>query len=93
MKENEALKALVEQYIRKNRIAGATMIVRKGGVVVCDAHYGFADIDKGIPLDNHTILRLASMTKPVVAIAVMMLAERGRLSIDDPLPTCRWRTV
>lgn len=85
MRENEAIKALVEKYIRENRIAGATMIVRKGGAVVCDAHYGYADIERGVPLDNHTILRLASMTKPVVAIAVMMLAERGRLSIDDPL--------
>lgn len=85
MRENEALKKLVQAYMADQRIAGATMIVRRKGEVVCDAHYGYADMANEIPLDNHTILRLASMTKPIVAISVMILAERGLLSIDDPL--------
>lgn len=85
MKNNAAINNLLHSYIDAFRIAGAALIVRKNGQIVCDTQAGWADIERKIPMDKHTILRLASMTKPMVAIAVMQLAEKKLLSIDDPI--------
>ena len=85
MTENHAIRSLFNQYMDCHRIAGASLIVRKHGELICEMNGGFADIEHQIPFDTHTVLRLASMTKPVIAIAVMMLAEQGKLSIDDPV--------
>jgi D-alanyl-D-alanine carboxypeptidase len=46
---------------------------------------GLADVAKGLPISGRTIFRLASMTKSFTAIAVLQLAEQGKLGLDDPL--------
>ena len=72
-------------YVDNGDIAGASIIVRKNGDIVHEEYIGFADIAAGIPVSENTIFRLASMTKPVIAVAIMCMAERGLLSITDPI--------
>jgi CubicO group peptidase (beta-lactamase class C family) len=46
---------------------------------------GMADIERGQPMREDSIFRIASMTKPIVSVAVMMLHEEGRFTLDDPI--------
>jgi len=64
---------------------GAAVAVVKDGSVVHRAAYGLANLEWQIPLQPDTIFRLASVTKQFTAVAIMMLAEQGKLSVDDPL--------
>src|SRR5690606_25808881 len=62
--------------------------VWKGGAVVHRSAVGWRDVYAGLPMTDDTIFRIASMTKPVVSAAVLMLCEEGRIALDDPV--ARW---
>jgi CubicO group peptidase (beta-lactamase class C family) len=62
---------------------GAIVIVARDGKIVGQAALGHADVEKKLPLDSTTVFDLASCTKQFTAMAVMILAERGKLSFDD----------
>jgi CubicO group peptidase (beta-lactamase class C family) len=64
---------------------GASVMVIKGGKVVLAKSYGVANVEERIPCGTNTNFRLASVTKQFTAMAVMMLAERKKLSLDDRL--------
>lgn len=85
MIENTAIRKLLMSNIEQKKIAGASVLIRKNGKIVCDCYYGYANIEKKIPLSYDSIFRLASMTKPVIAIAIMKLQEEGKLDIHDKI--------
>jgi CubicO group peptidase (beta-lactamase class C family) len=62
---------------------GAAVLVLQDGAVVHEAGYGFADVTRKVPIGPHTRFLLGSVSKQFTAMAVMILAERGRLSYDD----------
>ncbi|MFI4976898.1 MAG: serine hydrolase domain-containing protein [Caulobacterales bacterium] len=64
---------------------GAAVAVIRGGAFVCRKAYGLADLEHSVPLTPDSVFRIASLTKQFTAVAVMMLAERGLLDIDDPV--------
>lgn len=64
------------------RPGAITMIVRNGRIVDWRA-YGLRDVENRLPMEKDTIVHIYSMTKPVTSVAVMMLVEEGRLSLDD----------
>ncbi|HEX7887666.1 MAG TPA: serine hydrolase domain-containing protein, partial [Phenylobacterium sp.] len=79
-----ALKGLVDQ----KALAGiVTLVWRRGEVVQVDT-IGQRDIEAGLPMERDTLFRIASMTKPVTTLAALMLAEEGKLKLDDPIT--RW---
>jgi CubicO group peptidase (beta-lactamase class C family) len=65
--------------------SGASVMVIKGGKVVLAKGYGLANVEVRIPCDTNTNFRLASVTKQFTALAVMILAERKQLSLDERL--------
>src|SRR6185437_1337265 len=67
---------------------GAAIGVLRDGVFLHRRAYGMADIEHGVPLAPDAVFRIASLTKQFTAVAVMMLAERGRVDIDAPLESC-----
>jgi CubicO group peptidase (beta-lactamase class C family) len=76
-----ALHVLVDE----GRLAGVTTLVaRRGKVVTFDA-YGFKDISAKTPMTKDVIFRIASMTKPIAGVAMMMLWEEGKWTLDDPV--------
>ena len=79
------LDRLFTDCLAEGRFAGASALVRQRGVLVWRGDFGFRDREKELNVDGDSIFRLASMTKPVIAVAVMILAERGLLDIDDPV--------
>ena len=64
---------------------GAAVMVISNGKVVHQRGYGYADIERKTPITATTTFDLASVSKQFTAMAIMMLAERGKLSIDDTL--------
>ena len=66
-------------------VPGASMMAIRDGKAVCRRAYGMADLEAGTAATTATNYRLASVTKQFTAMAILMLMERGRLSLDDPL--------
>ncbi|MGF6271933.1 D-alanyl-D-alanine carboxypeptidase [Massilia sp. UYP11] len=64
---------------------GATVIVVKDGKTVFRKAYGAADVAARTPLTPGTVLRLGSITKQFTAVAILMLAEEGKLALNDPI--------
>jgi len=81
----EILHSRISEYIKERHIPGAAVIVRRGGEVIHLEYAGYADIANGIPVTESTLFRLASMTKPIIAVGIMMLAEKGLLTIKDEI--------
>jgi CubicO group peptidase (beta-lactamase class C family) len=76
--------ALFQEYNRPN-VPGASVIVIKDGKVLFKRAYGMADLEYKVPSTTSTNYRIASLTKQFTAMAIMILAERGKLSYDDHL--------
>lgn len=71
--------------VDKGQLAGiVTMIARHGKVVQSDA-YGYQDLENKVGIDDDTIFRIFSMSKPITGTAMMMLYEEGKFSLDDPV--------
>lgn len=79
------ISSAMEKLIAGQEMAGAAMIVRKNGQELYRGCWGYADIEKRIPVNNNTKFCLCSMTKPVAAVAVMQLEEQGLLQLDTPV--------
>lgn len=72
-------------YIGDDKIAGAVTLVARRGKIVHLESVGLLDRETGQPMRDDTICRLCSMTKPVTAVALMMLYEHGRFQLSDPV--------
>ena len=70
--------------MRINRFSGAVLLARDGQPIVSRG-YGMANIEHGVPNTPQTVFRLGSVTKQFTAMAVVMLQERGKLSVNDPI--------
>jgi CubicO group peptidase (beta-lactamase class C family) len=75
----------MQEFVDQGEIAGAvTLVGRHDGVAILEA-IGYRDLDKKIPMRTDSLFRIASMTKPITAIGIMILADEKRLSVDDPV--------
>ncbi|MGO9471574.1 MAG: serine hydrolase domain-containing protein [Isosphaeraceae bacterium] len=76
---------LFQQAVDKRQIAGAVLLVAHQGKIAYLDAVGKQDVDADIPMTPQSIFRIASMTKPITSVAVMMLAEQGKLDLSDPV--------
>src|SRR2546430_703848 len=84
----EGLKTLqrtMRALVDDGKLAGVTTLVARHGKVVYLDAYGVQDLATKKPVAHDTIFRLASMTKPIVGVAMMMLWEQGKWTLDDPV--------
>jgi len=75
----------MQQFIDRQTVSGAVTLVAHGDDIVEFDALGMADIEAGHPMRKDTIFQIMSMTKPVTAIGIMMLAEEGKLALRDPV--------
>ena len=66
-----------------NKVFGSAYLVIQDNEVVYENCFGVTSIDKKEPVTKDTLFRLASMTKPITAVAALILIERGLLSLED----------
>ncbi len=76
---------VLQEYIDKKWIAGASAIVAKNGKIVYYKAAGFNDVEKNIALKRDAIFRIASQTKAITSVAIMMLYEEGKFLLKDPV--------
>ncbi|MFF0286106.1 serine hydrolase domain-containing protein [Streptomyces sp. NPDC005262] len=81
------LHEILDAHVSKGPVPGAVGLVARGDRTEVRAT-GSADIEGTAPMARDSIFRIASMTKPIVAAAVMMLVEEGRIAPDEPVG--RW---
>jgi CubicO group peptidase (beta-lactamase class C family) len=75
----------MKRYVDENRVAGTVTIVLRDGKVAYFESVGMADREQQRPMRKDTIFRIASMSKAVTSVAVMMLEEEGKLLLNDPV--------
>ena len=81
----DRIDAVIEAEIAAGRIPGAVGLIAKDGEIVYHRAFGMADIDAGKPMQNDSIFRIASMSKAITSVGVMMLYEQGRFQLNDPV--------
>jgi len=77
--------ANIEQWINEEQLNGATAIILRNGKIVYYKSFGFANKQQNIPMKKDNIFRIASMTKPIISVAAMMLYEEGKFLLTDPI--------
>jgi CubicO group peptidase (beta-lactamase class C family) len=78
---------VLNRYVAERRIAGAVAVVARRGQIGYFEAVGVQDLQTRVPMSGRSLFRIYSMTRPITAVAVMMLHEEGRFNLDDPIDT------
>lgn len=93
----ERLTATFKGYVAEEELPGAVILVARHGKVAYLEAFGMLDRERALPMPTDAVFRIASQTKALVSVAVMMLQEEGKLLLSDPvgkyLPEFRSTTV
>lgn len=74
-----------KEYVTSGRAAGASVAILRDGKLVFARGYGLANLELGVPATAKTVFRIGSLTKQFTAAGVLLLAEQGKLNVDDRL--------
>ncbi|MBS0317329.1 MAG: beta-lactamase family protein [Proteobacteria bacterium] len=72
-------------YVDDGRLPGWQVQVSRRGEIAYRENYGWRDVENKLPIEDDTVFRIYSMTKPITSVAAMMLYEEGRFELTDPL--------
>src|SRR4051812_12272865 len=72
-------------YVDRGELPGAVLLIARGDKIAYLQAIGYQDREKKTPMRTDAIFRLASMTKPIVSVAVMMLVEEGKIDLAAPV--------
>ena len=81
----QRIDAVLHADVDAAKIPGAVVLLAWGGEISYCKAFGFRDRQAAAPMQRSDIFRIASMTKPVTSVAIMMLAERGQLFLAEPV--------
>ncbi len=81
----EGIEKVVKDDLASGKSASYAVAVVKDGRLILARGYGFADLENDVPATAETVYRLGSITKQFTSMAIMQLAEAGKLSVDDEL--------
>jgi CubicO group peptidase (beta-lactamase class C family) len=84
-KRLERIDQMLQDYVSRNQVPGAVGFIARRGKVVYHKAFGYSNIETRSPLKKTDIFRIASQTKAITSLAVMMLWEEGRFLLDDPV--------
>ncbi|MBP7348645.1 MAG: beta-lactamase family protein [Butyrivibrio sp.] len=85
MIQEEQIEQLMKEEISAHHIAGANVLVSVHGQTIFQESFGMADLEQKKPMQENTIFKMFSMSKLVTAAAAMLLFERGRIDLYDPV--------
>lgn len=81
----QGVEAYVFEKMRKTHLPGLSIAAVKDGEVVYARGFGFRDVESGAAMTPQTRVGIGSVTKSFTALAIMMLVEEGKISLDDPV--------
>ncbi len=76
---------LQTRYLDSGRLPGALTLIQRRGEIAHLSTLGFRDVERGAKVQEDTLFRIYSMTKPITSVAFMMLVEDGLVALDDPV--------
>ena len=81
----QRINQMVQRYIDAKEITGAVTIVSRKGKIAHFEAQGLMDVENKTPMRKDAIFRMASMSKPVTGVAILMLVEEGKMRLTDPV--------
>ena len=81
----DTMDKLIKNEVDSGNVVGANALVIHKGNEIYHNTFGYADKENKIPMKRDTIFRMYSMTKPITAVATMILVERGEIDLWDPI--------
>ena len=79
------LNQTLQSWVDSCKYAGIINLTSFHGTIDHFEAFGFRDLESRAPIKTDTLVRIYSMTKPIVSVAIMQLVEQGKLSLDDPI--------
>src|SRR4051794_15951034 len=76
-----------QKILADQHIPGLAIGVQRGETILHEGYYGEANVEHHVPIHEHTVFEIASITKLFTAQAVLRLAQDGRIKLEDPLAT------
>ena len=80
-----AIDSAIDRALGEQRIVGAVVLIARAGEIVYRRAAGLADRERGTPMREHAVFRLASLTKPLVTAAALRMVELGKIALTDPV--------
>ncbi|HSU66481.1 MAG TPA: serine hydrolase domain-containing protein, partial [Tepidisphaeraceae bacterium] len=74
---------LMVSFVREHDVPGASLAIARHGRIVYARGFGYADVERHTPVEPDSLFRIASVSKPFTATAILQLQERGKLTLDD----------
>ena len=81
----QRIDGIIKKYIDEGKMNGATALIARNGKIVYYRGFGYDDKENKKPMKRDAIFRIASQTKAITSVAVMMLYEEGKFLLDDPV--------
>ena len=81
----ERLHSAMKGFVDRKEVSGIVTLVAREGTTVDLYAVGLADVEKNVPMKTDAIFRIASMSKPITSVAIMMLFEENKLFLSDPV--------
>ena len=81
----ERLSQTFKKYVKDEKLPGSTILVARRGKIAYFETFGFRDLESKDPMEKDSIFRIASQSKAVISVGVMILQEEGKLLITDPV--------
>lgn len=73
----------IKSEMQKQNIPGVALAVIKDGKVIKNKGYGLANVETNTPITSETVFKIGSISKPIIAMGIMLLVEEGKISLDD----------
>jgi CubicO group peptidase (beta-lactamase class C family) len=80
-----ALRERMQAFVDQHQAAGIVAVIGNRQGIAAEEAVGFQNLEKQQPMPKDAIFRIASMTKPITAIGIMILVDEGKLNVDDPV--------
>lgn len=75
----------MQKTIKENQIPGAVTLIRRNNKIIYNKAFGYSDVENKIKFSTDDIFRIASMTKAITSLGVLILWEEGKFNLDDPI--------
>jgi CubicO group peptidase (beta-lactamase class C family) len=79
------LEKVIAGEVARQKIPGMAAAVVVDRRVAWSKGFGLADVENSVPVQSNTVFRLASLSKPITAVAILQLVEKGQLDLDAPI--------
>jgi CubicO group peptidase (beta-lactamase class C family) len=83
--QQEKVDNYVKSAMERNHIPGLALSVLRNGQTILSRCYGLSNVELSTPVTSNSVFKLASLTKPITAMAIMVLVEDGKVSLDAPV--------